>query len=84
MKVKGKFILAAVERRPGFQDPSKHSNVVLFLDGGDTLQMYVNDEMYNTMMSKALYILYNVELNYKPFAQKVAYCMDLLSVTDCK
>lgn len=84
MKVKGRFILASVERRPGFQDPTKYNNVVLLLDGGDTLQMYVNDAIYNEVVNKPLFKPYDCELNFKPFSQKVTYCMDLLSVSECK
>ncbi len=84
MKVIGKFVLVSVSQEPRFNEPDKMNNIILFADGGDTLKFYVNDALYNGLKDKALYRPYQVEMNYKPYAQKVAYCMDLLSMTDCK
>lgn len=84
MRVSGEFVLASVTKEPGFKDPTKMSNVVLFISGRDTLNFFVDDAMYASLVSKPLYKPYLVEMNFKPFAQKVQYAMDLLSVTDCK
>ena len=84
MKVSGNFVLVSVNQEPRYNEPAKMNNIVLFVDGGDTLKFYVNDAVYDTLKNKPLYKPYRVELNYKPYAQKVAYCMELMSVTECK
>ena len=84
MKVVGKFVLVSVTQEPRYNEPDKVNNIILFADGGDTLKFYVNDALYNGLKDKPLYKPYQVEMNYKPYSQKVAYCMDLLSVTETK
>lgn len=84
MKVSGNFVLVSVYQEPRYNEPTKTNNIVLFVDGGDTLKLYADDDVYNALKNKPLYKPYCVELNYKPYAQKVAYCMQLMSVTECK
>lgn len=66
MKLKGDFVIVGLDVRHGVKDPSKVYNRVLLRDvqGTDTLEVGVNDEMYNQAIKLGEFVKVSCVVNY--------------------
>lgn len=73
--------LMGAESRPGFKNPQELMYVIGLAQGVSTLRLYVTAAQFAQCLQIEPYSDVEAELEFKPDAQKVSYCMSLVNIT---
>ncbi len=82
MKVEGVFKFMGVVSKPSFKDPTKTNYIVGLgdLSGIDSYRPYVDLDVFNCCKDLPAYSDVSVVFDFNPVAEKVSYCLKLVSL----
>ena len=71
MKLIGKFRLAGVLARPGFRDSSRMTYQALFVDGVDSIRIWLDGEQYDSLSHIEPYTEVEVVFDFNPVTNRL-------------
>lgn len=71
MVLRGKFYFSGALCRPGFKDPSKLTYMAQFVDGVDSLRVFISEKQYHELELVPAFTRMDVDFDYNPATNRL-------------